>query len=89
MCFGVPVHQLLGGPQRSHIVADAIGLHRRKAQDQTRYLAEEAACHVGEWFSAVSSSSASVSRRMPPRQTSCARGGQADCVGDGGREPRL
>ncbi|WP_247454062.1 hypothetical protein [Bradyrhizobium sp. 174] len=41
--FGVPVHQLLGGAQRSHIIAYATGLHRRKAEDLTRYLAEEAA----------------------------------------------
>lgn len=51
--FSVPVHQLLGGAQRSHIVAYAAGLHRRKADDPSRYLAEEAAGYVAEGFSAV------------------------------------
>ncbi|WP_346659449.1 hypothetical protein [Bradyrhizobium sp. 172] len=51
--FSVPVHQLLGGAQGSHIVAYATGLHRRKAEDPTRYLAEEAARYVAEGFSAV------------------------------------
>ncbi|MEY9104624.1 D-galactarolactone cycloisomerase [Bradyrhizobium yuanmingense] len=51
--FGVPVHQLLGGALRTHIVAYATGLQRRQAEDPTRYLAEEAARYVAEGFSAV------------------------------------
>jgi D-galactarolactone cycloisomerase len=51
--FGVPVHQLLGGALRTHIVAYATGLHRRQAEDPARYLAEEAARYVAEGFSAV------------------------------------
>ncbi|MVT55914.1 mandelate racemase/muconate lactonizing enzyme family protein [Bradyrhizobium yuanmingense] len=51
--FGVPVHQLLGGAQRTHIVAYATGLHRRQVEDPTRDLAEEAARYVDEGFSAV------------------------------------
>ncbi|MCK1674997.1 mandelate racemase/muconate lactonizing enzyme family protein [Bradyrhizobium sp. 150] len=51
--FGVPVHQLLGGAQRSEIVAYATGLHRRKSGDPSRYLAEEAVGYAAEGFSAV------------------------------------
>ncbi|MCK1711233.1 mandelate racemase/muconate lactonizing enzyme family protein [Bradyrhizobium sp. 143] len=51
--FGVPVHQLLGGAQRTHIVAYATGLHRRQVEDPTRDLAEEAARYVDEGFSGV------------------------------------
>ncbi|MDA9436968.1 mandelate racemase/muconate lactonizing enzyme family protein [Bradyrhizobium sp. CCBAU 51627] len=51
--FGVPVHQLLGGALRTHIVAYATGLQRRQAEDPPRYLAEEAARYVAEGFSAV------------------------------------
>ncbi|SDD37611.1 D-galactarolactone cycloisomerase [Bradyrhizobium brasilense] len=51
--FGVPVQQLLGGAQRSELVAYATGLLRRKAHDPMRYLAEEAAGYVAEGFSAL------------------------------------
>ncbi|WP_027546693.1 mandelate racemase/muconate lactonizing enzyme family protein [Bradyrhizobium sp. WSM2254] len=51
--FGVPVQQLLGGAQRTEVVAYATGLLRRKADDPVRYLAEEAAGYVAEGFSAV------------------------------------
>lgn len=51
--FGVPVQQLLGGAQRTEVVAYATGLFRRKAADRVRYLAEEAAGYVAEGFSAV------------------------------------
>lgn len=51
--LGVPVHQLLGGAQRTHIVAYAASLHRRKVADPIQCLAEEAACYVAEGFSAV------------------------------------
>ncbi|MGY3361931.1 D-galactarolactone cycloisomerase [Bradyrhizobium sp. GM0.4] len=51
--FGVPVHQLLGGAQRTHIVAYATGLHRRKVGDPIRDLVEEAAGYVVEGFAAV------------------------------------
>ncbi|MCK1754153.1 mandelate racemase/muconate lactonizing enzyme family protein [Bradyrhizobium sp. 137] len=51
--FGVPVHQLLGGAQRTHIVAYATGLHRRKVGDPIRDLAEEAAGYVVEGFAAM------------------------------------
>lgn len=51
--FDVPVHQLLGGAQRTEIVAYAAGLPRRESGDPIRYLAEEAAGYVAEGFSAV------------------------------------
>lgn len=51
--FGVPVQQLLGGAQRTEVIAYATGLLRRKAGEPVRYLAEEAAAYVGEGFSAV------------------------------------
>ncbi|WOH80378.1 mandelate racemase/muconate lactonizing enzyme family protein [Bradyrhizobium sp. BEA-2-5] len=51
--FGVPVHQLLGGAQRTELVAYATGLLRRRADHSNRYLAEEAAGYVAEGFSAV------------------------------------
>jgi len=51
--FGVPVHQLLGGAQRTEVQAYATGLYRRKAGDPLRYLAEEAASYVAEGFGAV------------------------------------
>jgi D-galactarolactone cycloisomerase len=51
--FGVPVHQLLGGAQRTEVQAYATGLYRRKSGDPLRYLAEEAAGYVAEGFSAV------------------------------------
>lgn len=51
--FGVPVHRLLGGAQRTEITAYATGLYRRKAGDAIRYLAEEASGYVAEGFSAV------------------------------------
>ena len=51
--FGVPVHQLLGGPVRSEVQAYATGLYRRKAGDPQKYLAEEAAGYAAEGFAAV------------------------------------
>ncbi|MHB0791321.1 mandelate racemase/muconate lactonizing enzyme family protein [Bradyrhizobium sp. 5.13L] len=51
--FGVPVQQLLGGPQRTELVAYATGLLRQNADHPIRYLAEEAAGYVAEGFSAV------------------------------------
>jgi len=51
--FGVPVHQLLGGPVRTEIKAYATGLYRRKSGDPIHYLAEEAAAYVAEGFKAV------------------------------------
>lgn len=51
--FGVPVHQLLGGAQRTEIAAYATGLYRRKAGDPICYLAEEASSYVAEGFPAV------------------------------------
>jgi D-galactarolactone cycloisomerase len=51
--FGVPVHQLLGGAQRTEVQAYATGLYRRKSGDPLRYLPEEAAGYVSEGFRAV------------------------------------
>ena len=51
--FGVPVHQLLGGAQRTEVQAYATGLYRRKSGDPLRYLAEEAARYAAEGFKAV------------------------------------
>src|SRR5215470_13676600 len=51
--FGVPVHQLLGGAQRTEVQAYATGLYRRKSGDPLRYLAEEAAGYISEGFTAV------------------------------------
>lgn len=51
--FDVPVHQLLGGAQRTEVVAYATGLPRRKSGDPIGYLAEEAAAYVADGFSAV------------------------------------
>jgi D-galactarolactone cycloisomerase len=51
--FGVPVHQLLGGAQRTEVQAYATGLYRRKSGDPLRYLAEEAAGYAAEGFKAV------------------------------------
>ncbi len=51
--FGVPVHQLLGGAQRTEVQAYATGLYRRKSGDPLRYLAEEAAGYVADGFRAV------------------------------------
>lgn len=51
--FGVPVHQLLGGAQRTEIAAYATGLYRRKSDDPKQYLAQQAAGYVAEGFSAV------------------------------------
>src|SRR5215207_9453894 len=51
--FGVPVHQLLGGPRRTEVQAYATGLYRRKSGDPVRYLAEEAAGYVADRFKAV------------------------------------
>lgn len=51
--FGVPVHQLLGGSQRTEITAYATGLYRRKNGDPIRYLQEEASGYVAEGFSAL------------------------------------
>ncbi len=51
--FGVPVHRLLGGAQRTEVQAYATGLYRRKSGDPLRYLAEEAAGYAAEGFAAV------------------------------------
>ncbi|MCK1349590.1 mandelate racemase/muconate lactonizing enzyme family protein [Bradyrhizobium sp. CW7] len=51
--FGVPVQQLLGGAQRTELVAYATGLLRRQVDDPACYLAEEAAGYAAEGFSAV------------------------------------
>lgn len=51
--FGVPVHQLLGGAQRTEILAYATGLYRRRTGDPIRYLAEQASGYVAEGFPAV------------------------------------
>jgi D-galactarolactone cycloisomerase len=51
--FGVPAHQLMGGPLRSEVQAYATGLYRRGAGDPLQYLAEEAAGYVAEGFRAV------------------------------------
>jgi D-galactarolactone cycloisomerase len=51
--FGVPVHRLLGGAQRTEVQAYATGLYRRKSGDPLHYLAEEAAGYVAEGFGAV------------------------------------
>jgi len=51
--FGVPVHQLLGGPLRTEVQAYATGLYRRKSGDPLKYLAEEAAGYAAEGFAAV------------------------------------
>jgi D-galactarolactone cycloisomerase len=51
--FGVPVHQLLGGPLRTSVRAYATGLYRRRSGDPLQYLAEEAENYVAEGFKAV------------------------------------
>lgn len=51
--FGVPVHQLMGGPLRTEVRAYATGLYRRPTGDPIRYLAEEAAGYAREGFGAV------------------------------------
>ncbi|QPF82340.1 mandelate racemase/muconate lactonizing enzyme family protein [Bradyrhizobium genosp. L] len=51
--FGVPVHRLLGGAERTEVQAYATGLYRRKSGDPLRYLPEEAAGYVAEGFRAV------------------------------------
>ncbi|MEY9981455.1 D-galactarolactone cycloisomerase [Bradyrhizobium yuanmingense] len=51
--FNAPVHQLLGGAQRTRISAYATGLYRRRAADPIPYLAEEAAGYVAEGFPAL------------------------------------
>ena len=51
--FGVPIHQLMGGPLRMTAQAYATGLYRRKSGDPAQYLAEEAAGYVAEGFKAV------------------------------------
>lgn len=51
--FDVPVHQLLGGAQRTEITAYATGLYRRRGGDPIRYLAEEARGYVAEGFPAL------------------------------------
>jgi D-galactarolactone cycloisomerase len=51
--FGVPVHQLLGGPLRTSVQAYATGLYRRRSGDPLQYLAEEAENYVAEGFKAV------------------------------------
>ncbi|PJG50067.1 mandelate racemase [Bradyrhizobium forestalis] len=51
--FDAPVHQLLGGAQRSRISAYATGLYRRQAADPINYLAQEAAGYVAEGFPAL------------------------------------
>src|ERR1700710_153936 len=51
--FGVPVHQLLGGPLRTSVQAYATGLYRRKSGDPLQYLAGEAAGYVADGFKAV------------------------------------
>ena len=51
--FGVPVHRLLGGAERTEVQAYATGLYRRKSGDPLRYLPEEAAGYVDEGFKAV------------------------------------
>ncbi len=51
--FGVPVHQLLGGAQRTEVATYASGLHRRNSGDPMRYLPEEAADYAAKGFSAL------------------------------------
>jgi D-galactarolactone cycloisomerase len=51
--FGVPVHELLGGPLRTSVQAYATGLYRRKSGDPLRYLAEEAEGYAAEGFKAM------------------------------------
>ncbi|VIO70107.1 D-galactarolactone cycloisomerase [Bradyrhizobium ivorense] len=51
--FDAPVHQLLGGAQRTQITAYATGLYRRTAADPIHYLAEEASDYVAEGFAAL------------------------------------
>jgi D-galactarolactone cycloisomerase len=51
--FGVPVHSLLGGAERTEVQAYATGLYRRKSGDPLHYLPEEAAGYAGEGFKAV------------------------------------
>lgn len=51
--FGVPVHQLMGGPLRTEVQAYATGLYRRKSGDAASYLAQEAAQYVADGFKAV------------------------------------
>jgi D-galactarolactone cycloisomerase len=51
--FGVPIHQLMGGPLRTQVPAYATGLYRRKSGDPLRYLPEEAAAYVADGFKAV------------------------------------
>lgn len=51
--FGVPVHQLMGGPLRTEVQAYATGLYRRKSGDPVSYLAVEAAQYVADGFKAV------------------------------------
>jgi D-galactarolactone cycloisomerase len=51
--FGVPVHQLMGGPLRTEVQAYATGLYRRKSGDPLKYLAKEAAGYVADGFKAV------------------------------------
>jgi D-galactarolactone cycloisomerase len=51
--FGVPVHQLLGGPLRTSVQAYATGLYRRRSGDPLHYLAQEAESYAAEGFKAV------------------------------------
>jgi D-galactarolactone cycloisomerase len=51
--FGVPAHQLLGGPLRTEVQAYATGLYRRKSGNPLLYLADEAAGYIAEGFKAV------------------------------------
>src|SRR3954468_15619929 len=52
-CFGVPVHQLLGGALRHEVQSYAPGLYRRKTGNPLHYLAQEAAGYGAEGFTAV------------------------------------
>ncbi|MFL9966436.1 mandelate racemase/muconate lactonizing enzyme family protein [Paraburkholderia sediminicola] len=51
--FGVPVHDLLGGPLRNSVRAYATGLYRREGGNPSDYLAEEAVGYVRDGFHAV------------------------------------
>ena len=51
--FGVPVHELMGGPLRTEVKAYATGLYRRKSGNPLDYLPREAAEYVEDGFEAV------------------------------------
>lgn len=51
--FNVPAHRLLGGPQRTRVKAYATGLYRRKSENPSDYLVEEAAAYAKAGFGAI------------------------------------